>query len=104
MNSKICNKFKQSLCYISTGWWNPFIIGQVILLLLAIDRQIPNNDENSKLLMENCHFNNYHIELIKKLIEYAAKWLLRILPIVCGWKLVSSKSCIITPYVSFVYL
>ena len=49
MNSTICNKFKHSLLYISTGWWNPFIIGQVILLLLAIDRQIPNNDENSKL-------------------------------------------------------
>ena len=36
------------LLYLSTGWWTPFVIAHVILLLLAIDRKIPNNDENSK--------------------------------------------------------
>ena len=36
------------LLYLSTGWWIPFVIAHVILLLLAIDRKIPNNDENSK--------------------------------------------------------
>ena len=49
MNSIYLNLNVQCL-YLSTGWWKAIAIVLVILLIAAIDWQIPSNDQTSKCM------------------------------------------------------